>query len=112
MGLHIGTDVSKNSAGSVYLPIISVYAGDELYRPLLEEFVTGLAHRLHEILSAAQKPDLTDMRRLSHKLRGSAAIYGFPQLVDVLHEFELNPESADELVQLCETIRTTALRHA
>ena len=70
-------------------PIFSKYAGDSIVGPLLKDFVADLPAQLSALVAAAQQPDRSDANHLSHRLKGDAATYGYPELAHAAHELEL-----------------------
>ncbi len=87
------------------MPISSLHKGDEFYRALLDDFVIGLTERVKEIEVASRRTDVTEMRRLARKLRGSAAVYGFPQLAAALQKLDQDQFDFLELSALCDGIK-------
>lgn len=88
-------------------PIYSKYADDDVIGPLLKEFVADLPAQLAELYAAAAQQDdrrLTNL--LSHRLKGDAATYGYPELAHAAHELEqatqpsLPPLEATQLARL------------
>ncbi len=79
---------------------------------LLEAFFAELPDRVEMIRKALERRDRNQLEHLTHQLKGSAAIYGFPEIADAAHEVnELARESDDwqqfqaavgELVSLCD----------
>jgi len=84
----------------------SIYEDDELYQDLLGGFVASLGPRLQEIANAVTQGDTPELRRLTHKLRGSAALYGFPQIVDALQKVEKDAKCLCDLITTCACVRT------
>lgn len=69
-----------NDDGESDAPIVSRFIDDEIYRPLLVEFVSELAGHVSEIRTAVEAGQLAEACRLGHRLKGAAATYGFPEL--------------------------------
>jgi HPt (histidine-containing phosphotransfer) domain-containing protein len=69
-------------------PIFSKYAGDGIVGPLLKDFVADLPAQLSALFAAAQLPDRSEANHLSHRLKGDAATYGYPELAHAAHELE------------------------
>lgn len=62
-------------------PLHSTLAGgDPDMIPLLTDFIEGLPARVADITSAANNQDNDKLSSLAHKLKGSAGMYGFPEL--------------------------------
>jgi len=78
-------------------PISSKYAADPVIAPLLMDFVKDLPAQVNELAQAAQ-PQLNEerVRCLSHRLKGDAATYGYPELAHAAQQLE---ERATELDQ-------------
>jgi PAS domain S-box-containing protein len=53
---------------------------DEEMQALLAEFIAGLAERIAEIRSSIDARDMSATAAHAHKLKGSAGMYGYPQL--------------------------------
>ncbi len=66
----------------------SLEGNDPEMLPLLIEFIDGLPHRLTDLKAAAERADTTQVASLAHKLKGSAGMYGFPELSIVAGKFE------------------------
>ena len=61
-------------------PIISIYAGEAIYAPLLAEFVADLSSNVAEIGEAIAERNSPKAQHLAHRLRGAAATYGYPEM--------------------------------
>lgn len=69
-------------------PIYSIYEGNEVYQPLLSDFVHALKIKISEIDKSLQDKDMNDVARLCHKLCGSASTYGFPAIAALAKQIE------------------------
>jgi HPt (histidine-containing phosphotransfer) domain-containing protein len=69
-------------------PIFSLYADQELYQDLIEQFVLGLKRDLTSLEEAigSHKPQL--ISNIAHKIRGTAATFGFPGMASILAQVE------------------------
>jgi HPt (histidine-containing phosphotransfer) domain-containing protein len=69
-------------------PIFSIYADQELYQDLIEQFVFGLRQDLNNLEDAigSHKPQL--ISNIAHKIRGTAATFGYPGLAGILAQVE------------------------
>lgn len=56
--------------------------------PLLIDFVDKLQEKLSELQGAAQTTDAPKLTALAHRLRGSAGLYGYPELCNLCGELE------------------------
>jgi len=61
-------------------PIYSVYATDPDMAELVDLFVAGVGETSDAVRSAAAREDWDAVRRGAHKVKGSAAGYGFEEL--------------------------------
>jgi PAS domain S-box-containing protein len=73
----------------------SLEGNDPEMLPLLIEFIEGLPNRLRDLQSAADHADTTQIALLAHKLKGSAGMYGFPELSIVAGKFEAAAKKDD-----------------
>lgn len=70
------------------LPLLSIYEGNSSLQPLIARFVTSIKDRLEEFHSSILNRDLEGVKRNSHKFRGSAATFGFPQVAASVRRVE------------------------
>lgn len=96
-------------------PVLSRYAQDRLIGPLLVEFVKDLAPQVDALASATASADLAELGRLSHKLKGEAATYGYPELARLASAVEElarrgSPADPAQLTELMNALRLMALR--
>jgi HPt (histidine-containing phosphotransfer) domain-containing protein len=96
-------------------PLLSEFANDPEMAELIESFTCELPERVRAILAAAREGRVSDLKRLSHQLKGAAGGYGFPTLGEAAGRVEdglraasdptaaLNAIAADvrTLVELC-----------
>lgn len=65
-------------------PTIELVVGDDLQ----QQFLQGLALTKQQLEQAYQANDRPELQRLSHKLKGSAGSFGFPQLSDAADQLQ------------------------
>lgn len=75
-------------------PITSRHAGNELLRPLLAEFAAGLTDSVAGLRRAAAAGDGMELARLSHRFKGEAATYGYPELAEAIERLEVEASGA------------------
>ena len=68
--------------------IRSRYAGHELLGPLVETYVQELPAAIAELAAAMVGSDRGEVERLSHRLSGDAATYGFDELAKAAKRLE------------------------
>ncbi|MEZ6109947.1 MAG: Hpt domain-containing protein [Pirellulaceae bacterium] len=88
---------------------------DPDYAELIEMFVGDLPRRVEQLLAAKAAEDADQVRVLSHRLRGAAGGYGFPQLTHAAARVEEPLRSdqpldsitgeLDTLIDLCQRVR-------
>jgi signal transduction histidine kinase/DNA-binding NarL/FixJ family response regulator len=85
-------------------PILSSYHSQEIFKPMIKEFCQNLPSRIDEIKSALELESFGELKKVVHKMKGSAASFGYPQLSHEALKFEnvmqAQPVSSDEL-QTC-----------
>jgi signal transduction histidine kinase/DNA-binding response OmpR family regulator/HPt (histidine-containing phosphotransfer) domain-containing protein len=81
----------KNTLG-----IHSRYHTDPVVRPLLDIFVGGLSRRFDEMSAAIEAKDKGRVAALAHKLKGTAANYGYPDLSEVAAALETEVKGESE----------------
>ena len=69
-------------------PIMSIHEGNRMFKPLLERFLMGVVGRLKEVSLAIESSDLQTLQEATHRLKGSAATFGFPQLTVSIAKLE------------------------
>lgn len=83
------------------VPIFSIYEGNDVYQPLLSDFVAALRGKVSEIGKSLQGSDVNELARLCHKFCGSASTYGFPQVAAVAKQMEdlvRNGDTTDQMM--------------
>jgi HPt (histidine-containing phosphotransfer) domain-containing protein len=71
---------------------------------LVAEYAREMPERIGRLQQAIASKDLTSLRRLAHQLKGSAPLYGFPQLAARAAEMEsLVRNAAPEAEVTCAT---------
>jgi CheY-like chemotaxis protein/HPt (histidine-containing phosphotransfer) domain-containing protein len=89
--------------------ISSLVGGDPDMVSLLVDFIDGLPQRFSDISAAYGAKDSTKLAALAHKLKGSAGMYGLPELALLAGDLEKVAKLADypraqELVQNINTL--------
>lgn len=69
--------------------------GDSEMDTLIEEFVRGLVARVAEIEHAVDSQEYERISALAHKLKGSAGMYGYPDLSRAAYELEKAAKQKD-----------------
>jgi HPt (histidine-containing phosphotransfer) domain-containing protein len=72
---------------------------------LLAEFIAGLAERIAEIRSSIDARDMSATAAHAHKLKGSAGMYGYPQLFQEAKTLE-HAAKTDQKELLTTTLRS------
>jgi HPt (histidine-containing phosphotransfer) domain-containing protein len=68
--------------------ISQLLSEDPDLRDIVEEFVQGLPHRLHELRRAFDASDWPRLTSLAHQLKGAGGSYGYPPLSELARELE------------------------
>jgi len=77
-------------------PLVStLVGGDPDMIPLLVDFLNGLPQRCLDISSACEASDFIKLAALAHKLKGSAGMYGFPELALLAGNVETIAKNSD-----------------
>ena len=77
---------------------------------LVAEYAREMPERIGRLQQAIGSKDLSSLRRLAHQLKGSAPLYGFPQLAARAAELEsLVRDMASEAELACATDAVIAL---
>lgn len=85
---------------------------------LVLSFVTALDSKISDIETTIKENNITALKQKTHKLKGSAALYGFEQFQKLLQEFEcyvmmsqvhLYSEKFKEIKVISENIRSHIL---
>ena len=63
---------------------------DGSLRDIVQEFVDGLANRLEELSQAHDKLDWDMLTLLTHRLKGAAGSYGYPDISRICADMESN----------------------
>lgn len=94
-------------------PILSIYEGDPVYQPLLDDYVAKLPERLLDVCKSFRSQDIPEVKRQLHRFKGSAATYGFPQIANLFKNME-DTITASHTASPHEVISslTTAFEHA
>lgn len=93
---------------SVAALVSTLVGGDPDMIPLLLDFLDGLPQRFLDIATACDAKELTKLATLAHKLKGSAGMYGFPELALLAGELEKSSKTNDyeQTTQLARQIAT------
>jgi HPt (histidine-containing phosphotransfer) domain-containing protein len=84
--------------------------------PLLRDFIDRLPSRVNDMKSALAAGDSAQIALLAHRLKGSAGLYGFPELSHLSSALERDshlpdlPASRDLLGQISSLIESISLR--
>ena len=82
-------EIPTRAESPALAPIVSTKAlADEDTLPLLVEFVGKLPEKLTELQCAASGGDAQKLAALAHRLRGSAGLYGYPELSELCGDLE------------------------
>ena len=60
--------------------IVSLYVNDPDITAILDGYIERLGRQIDEMRQALAKPDLDDLQRLAHRMKGAAGNYGYPIL--------------------------------
>lgn len=77
---YLGTHTDAPELTNATPIMSSLTAGDPDMFPLLIDFIDGLSTRVTDISSAHDEGNFDALKALAHKLKGSAGMYGFPEL--------------------------------
>ncbi len=89
---------------------------DETMADLVEEYIAEMPERIEALTTALERQDWTSVRRLAHRLKGSAGGYGFDLIAAVAGTVEFavaygSPENTVERTQhllgFCRRVRST-----
>jgi HPt (histidine-containing phosphotransfer) domain-containing protein len=90
-------------------PIYSLFADQELYQDLIEHFVIGLHLEIRAIDDAISEDKPRLIAHIAHKIRGTAATFGYPSFAAVCETVEStvqNPPSASLTASDVQGLRT------
>jgi HPt (histidine-containing phosphotransfer) domain-containing protein len=82
---------------------------DDEMRALIADFISGLPERLSKINQTAQLNDWAALAAAAHKLKGSAGMYGFPELALSASELEKAAKNCEEAPALTRCKELTSL---
>lgn len=74
------TSPSENSAAQNLAPLHSERANMDSFLPLLANYVGGFAQQEEMMDRALEQADPVELRSLVHKLKGTGAGYGYPDI--------------------------------
>ena len=83
-----GSDVAvdaKPAIGEVK-PIVSKLMEKPKYKPLIEKYIKGVPDAIQEILDGRASGDTDALHAITHKLKGTGATYGYPDITDTAME--------------------------
>jgi CheY-like chemotaxis protein len=63
-------------------------AEDEGFAPLRERYISRLPSVIQQLLAAREAKDVEGLREIAHRIKGTAANYGFPDLTEVAADCE------------------------
>jgi HPt (histidine-containing phosphotransfer) domain-containing protein len=87
------------------LPLVSEFAGDPDMRDLIEYFLGELQQGVQQLANAWAAENLSELRTLSHQLKGAAGGYGFPSITACAAEVESLLKAGEaEAAQLAEKL--------
>lgn len=69
-------------------PLISPFSENEILAPLVHDFVASLPADVQALTEAIQSNETHVVQRLCHRLRGTAATYGYPSFANISAELE------------------------
>ncbi len=104
--------VEKNN----HVPLFSNLKDDPRINLILETFITGLDDRIAKMRKAVNEQDLNSLKKESHRLKGTAGNYGFPDIAKIANQLEnieaASPakQSATQLIDNIETLSNRAKR--
>ena len=81
-------------------PILSTFADHELYQDLIEQFVIGLQQEIHDLDNAIINGNVQMIARVAHKVRGTAATFGYPAFAAVAEKMESTAQSIQKSPQI------------
>lgn len=76
-------DASGSPSSPESSPLISTLAQDEKFAPILRQFLSKLPGLIEQITIARREGQDDKLRLIVHRLRGTAANFGFPQITDL-----------------------------
>ncbi len=76
------------ASGESAQPLRSMRADDPAFAPLLEEYVASLPEVVEAIATAIRSRDVEQLRVHAHRLRGTSASYGYPEVTERAAECE------------------------
>lgn len=111
--------VNSVAHGNTEQALKSKYHDNELYKPMIQEFLASLPERINDIKDHATKNDWNSVTKEAHKFKGAASTYGYPSLTSVAAEIEtqasasqVSPEDIQTLIEEFEKLCTSAKKNA
>ncbi len=68
---------------------------EELMKKMKVKYVADLAIKVEELRSLVEKKDFTEIESILHKLKGSGASYGLPEVSDFGAKYEQKAKSKE-----------------
>ncbi len=94
---HYGqTQEVRNEVSKALEPLYSLYQEDPRVAPIVKGFVSRLPDRMNSLREAYDKKDWSELKKLSHQIKGAAGGYGYPELTDTAAMLEKAAISHDE----------------
>ena len=97
-------------------PVLSEFADDPDYVPLVAEFIEAMPQRLEELQAALDVSDFSRVTSLAHQLKGAGGGYGFPEVTKVALALEQaarhGPAAATEVRAILGTLGQLIARMA
>jgi PAS domain S-box-containing protein len=94
---YLAPNHAATSSNSSTKPIVStvIHEDDPEMLALISDFVKGIPERLERIREINQLSDWAALAAAAHKLKGSAGMYGFPELASRASNLEKAAKNAD-----------------
>lgn len=75
-------------------------SGDPEFLQIVDEFVSRLPSRSEDLMHSIREGNIGRVKTISHQLKGSAKMYGFPEISDLAHEIENSINKEDSIIRL------------
>lgn len=79
----------QDGPGDDQTPLVSIFLDQDIYQDLLGDFVIGLRQDLRSLDEAITTQNSASISRIAHKVRGTAATFGYPDFAAVAEKMEL-----------------------
>ena len=105
IGRHVQiSQVKSKSTPKVQMPLSPslspMFANNPKFLVLVEQYVQSLPEVAEEIVMAQQNRNLSTLRTLVHRLKGTAGNYGYPQITEAARECEKSIDECNSMNQL------------